>query len=160
LLIKFYNKIEPSLQTSPDRTRYKPELPGGDNSVIFIGLLLGDGRGSPPGPLRRPGRMTFTNLVYNLFNFPSILLHCVVCITLIACSPENKDQPKSSLILWYDQPASIWEEALPLGNGKTGAMVFGGIRQERYQLNDNTLWSGYPEPGNNLNGPEYLPKAW
>lgn len=61
------------------------------------------------------------------------------------------------LQLWYDRPADAWEEALPLGNGKTGAMVFGGIAREQYQLNDNTLWSGYPNPGNNANGPKYLP---
>jgi len=51
----------------------------------------------------------------------------------------------------------MWEEALPLGNGKTGAMVFGGVTKERYQLNDNTLWSGYPNPGNNPDAPKYLP---
>lgn len=67
----------------------------------------------------------------------------------------SKNSP--GLTLWYDEPASAWEEALPLGNGKTGAMVFGEISQERYQLNDNTLWSGYPDPGNNDNGPKYLP---
>ncbi|HEX6179940.1 MAG TPA: glycoside hydrolase N-terminal domain-containing protein, partial [Chitinophagaceae bacterium] len=44
------------------------------------------------------------------------------------------------LKLWYQKPAEVWEEALPLGNGKTGAMVFGGIVKERFQLNDNTLW--------------------
>src|SRR5688572_20547286 len=62
-----------------------------------------------------------------------------------------------ALVLWFDKPAAAWEEALPLGNGTTGAMVFGGIAQERYQLNDNTLWSGYPDPGNNPNGQKYLP---
>ena len=60
------------------------------------------------------------------------------------------------LKLWYDKPATIWEEALPLGNGKTGAMVFGGIATERYQLNDLTLWSGAPKDGNNPAGPEIL----
>ncbi|HKC34900.1 MAG TPA: glycoside hydrolase family 95 protein, partial [Chitinophagaceae bacterium] len=62
-----------------------------------------------------------------------------------------------NLKLWYDKPAAIWEEALPLGNAKTGAMVFGGIVKERFQLNDNTLWSGYPNAGNNPDGPKYLP---
>ena len=62
-----------------------------------------------------------------------------------------------NLKLWYNKPAVIWEEALPLGNAKTGAMVFGGIAKERYQLNDNTLWSGYPNPGNNPGAPEHLP---
>jgi alpha-L-fucosidase 2 len=63
---------------------------------------------------------------------------------------------QSKLKLWYNKPASIWEEALPLGNGKTGAMVFGGVKTERYQLNDNTLWSGHPVEGNNPDGPKIL----
>ncbi len=44
-------------------------------------------------------------------------------------------------MLWYKQPAKKWEEALPLGNGRMGAMVFGGIRRERLQLNEDTLWA-------------------
>lgn len=72
-------------------------------------------------------------------------------------SSGQKTKMNTDLTLWYKQPASAWEEALPLGNGKTGAMVFGGITRERFQLNDNTLWSGYPNPGNNSNGPKYLP---
>ena len=62
-----------------------------------------------------------------------------------------------NLKLWYNKPAVAWEEALPLGNGMTGAMVFGKVGKERYQLNDHTLWSGYPDGGNNPKGPEYLP---
>ena len=65
-------------------------------------------------------------------------------------------QDTGNLKLWYNQPASIWEEALPIGNGKMGAMVFGGIRTERFQLNDLTLWSGEPNEGNKPSGPETL----
>lgn len=68
-------------------------------------------------------------------------------------------QSDAGLKLWYNKPADAWEEALPLGNGKTGAMVFGGVATERLQLNDNTLWSGYPEAGNNPNGPTVLPQV-
>lgn len=46
--------------------------------------------------------------------------------------------------LWYRQPASVWTEALPVGNGRLGAMVFGGAAHERLQLNEDTLWSGGP----------------
>jgi len=70
---------------------------------------------------------------------------------------QNKDD--ANLKLWYNKPAVAWEEALPLGNGKTGAMVFGRVNRERFQLNDNTLWSGYPNSGNNPDGPEILPKV-
>ncbi|MEZ4730061.1 MAG: glycoside hydrolase N-terminal domain-containing protein [Caldilineaceae bacterium] len=48
----------------------------------------------------------------------------------------------SNFKLWYRQPATQWVEALPLGNGRLGAMVFGGVTDERLQLNEDTLWSG------------------
>src|SRR5579872_775762 len=48
------------------------------------------------------------------------------------------------LTLWYRQPANVWTEALPVGNGHLGAMVFGGVEHERLQLNEHTLWSGHP----------------
>jgi alpha-L-fucosidase 2 len=65
----------------------------------------------------------------------------------------------TQLKLWYNKPAKAWEEALPLGNGKTGAMVYGRVNRERIQLNDNTLWSGFPDDGNNSNGPKVLPQV-
>jgi alpha-L-fucosidase 2 len=77
----------------------------------------------------------------------------VIVFVLIAQIGLAQTTPDPNLKLWYNKPASIWEEALPLGNAKTGAMVFGGIAKERFQLNDNTLWSGYPNPGNTVGGP-------
>lgn len=59
--------------------------------------------------------------------------------------------------LWYDAPATVWEEALPLGNGRIGAMVYGNPTQEVYQLNEETLWSGYPQECNNPKAAEVLP---
>jgi alpha-L-fucosidase 2 len=61
--------------------------------------------------------------------------------------------------LWYRQPARVWEEALPLGNGHMGAMVFGGVADERLQLNENTLWDGYPVDPNNPEGLKALPEV-
>jgi alpha-L-fucosidase 2 len=61
------------------------------------------------------------------------------------------------LKLWYTKPAAQWTEALPLGNGRLGAMVFGGIAAERIQLNEDTLWSGHPRDWNNPDAIEYLP---
>jgi len=54
---------------------------------------------------------------------------------------SNDQQP---LTLWYRTPATTWNEALPVGNGRLGAMVFGGIEHEHLQLNEETLWSGGP----------------
>jgi alpha-L-fucosidase 2 len=62
-------------------------------------------------------------------------------------------------ILWYRQSARVWEEALPLGNGKLGAMVFGGVADERIQLNENTLWDGYPLDPNDPEGLKALPEV-
>ena len=47
--------------------------------------------------------------------------------------------------LWYKEPANYWEEALPIGNGRLGAMVWSGLLCERISLNEDTLWSGYPQ---------------
>ncbi|QAA33073.1 glycosyl hydrolase family 95 catalytic domain-containing protein [Clostridium manihotivorum] len=62
--------------------------------------------------------------------------------------------------LWYDKPASLenWNEALPVGNGSLGAMIFGGIEKERFQLNEETVWDGGPRDRNNKDSLEYLPK--
>ena len=54
-----------------------------------------------------------------------------------------------ALKLWYAQPATEWTEALPIGNGRLGAMVYGGIQQEHLQLNEDTLWSGGPHSYDN-----------
>src|SRR6478752_7123254 len=54
---------------------------------------------------------------------------------------SNDQQPPT---LWYRTPATTWNEALPIGNGRLGAMVFGRVGQERLQLNEDTLWAGGP----------------
>src|SRR5215813_10988454 len=51
---------------------------------------------------------------------------------------------QSPLTLWYKQPANLWVEALPVGNGRLGAMVFGGVEHERIQFNESTVWTGEP----------------
>ncbi|MCX6330036.1 MAG: glycoside hydrolase N-terminal domain-containing protein, partial [Bacteroidia bacterium] len=61
----------------------------------------------------------------------------------ISNSIDNKSFD-SSTTLWYRSPASVWEEALPVGNGRLGAMVFGKYGEERIQLNEETYWSGGP----------------
>ena len=53
-------------------------------------------------------------------------------------------QTNNELKLCYDKPAAIWNEALPLGNGRLGAMVFGDPAVERLQLNEETIWAGSP----------------
>ncbi len=59
-------------------------------------------------------------------------------------NPDAAQAPQERLCLWYRQPAKEWTEALPIGNGRLGAMVFGGVEEERLQLNEDTLWAGGP----------------
>lgn len=61
--------------------------------------------------------------------------------------------------LWFKKPANVWEEALPIGNGRLGGMVYGGVEAERIQLNEDTLWSGFPRDTNNYDALRYLSKV-
>lgn len=86
-----------------------------------------------------------------------ISIFIIFLAILASCQPGTSE--KNDLMLWYDQPARAWEEALPLGNGTTGAMVYGGITSEHYSLNDLTLWSGEPKKDHVPEGPEILRKV-
>jgi alpha-L-fucosidase 2 len=62
------------------------------------------------------------------------------------------------MALWYRQPAKKWLDALPIGNGYMGAMVFGGLSQERIALNESSFWSGRPHDYNDTNAFQYFPQ--
>ncbi|WJH33154.1 glycoside hydrolase family 95 protein [Paenibacillus sp. CC-CFT747] len=62
----------------------------------------------------------------------------------------------ANLTMWYRQPAAEWVEALAVGNGRLGGMVFGGTKRERILLNEDTLWSGHPYDPNNREAAAYL----
>jgi alpha-L-fucosidase 2 len=69
---------------------------------------------------------------------------------------DNLFKDKKSSKLWYTSPATLWEEALPLGNGRLGAMVFGQPKQERIALNEDSLWYGGPRNRNNPDARAHL----
>ena len=59
-------------------------------------------------------------------------------------------QTKSGLKLWYNKPSgNTWENALPIGNGHLGAMIYGNVEKETIQLNESTVWSGSPNRNDN-----------
>ncbi len=60
------------------------------------------------------------------------------------CLPLAAAPPEEPLSLWYSRPAGVWVEALPVGNGRLGAMVFGRAARERIQFNEDTVWTGRP----------------
>jgi alpha-L-fucosidase 2 len=65
-----------------------------------------------------------------------------LALALLSTAPAALAQGSSTL--WYRQPANLWVEALPVGNGHLGAMVFGGTAHERIQFNEQTVWTGQP----------------
>jgi alpha-L-fucosidase 2 len=69
----------------------------------------------------------------------------------------NNEMLVGPSVLWYDRPATYWTEALPLGNGRLGAMVFGGVASEHLQFNEESLWSGYPRDHTNPKAKLILP---
>lgn len=83
----------------------------------------------------------------------SLLLCLGFMLISLACSAKESTHSNT---LWYNQPAKVWEEALPVGNGRLGAMVFGNPFHETIQLNEESLWSGAPINSNNPEAREHL----
>ena len=80
-----------------------------------------------------------------------LFLFCCLWATRALAQPQP-------LKLWYAQPAAKWTDALPLGNGRLGAMVYGGVAQEHLQFNEATLWTGRPRNYNRPGAAQYLPQ--
>ena len=83
----------------------------------------------------------------------------IIFVTAFFSCSRQFDQPKEinpSLMLWYDQPAAGWTDALALGNGRIGAMVYGKTENETIQFNEETLWSGQPHDYANPGAHNYL----
>jgi len=85
--------------------------------------------------------------------FMARLVNLVMAMSVIGGLASGQE-----LRLWYDKPAGIWEEALPIGNGRFGGMVFGTPGEERLQFNDDTLWAGGPRDYSRPGAVDHLPK--
>src|SRR5262245_43723669 len=95
----------------------------------------------------------------------AILLICL-CLPLVAgqSTPSATAAPtqaarQHSMVLWYRQPARQWVEALPIGNGRLGGMVFGGTDAEHIQLNEDTVWAGEKRNRDNPEALKNLPEV-
>lgn len=75
---------------------------------------------------------------------PFMVFIFIYCSSPIAKESDQATTQPDELKRWYDQPAQNWNEALPVGNGRLGAMVFGGVSEELIQLNEEKFWSGGP----------------
>ena len=99
------------------------------------------------------------NLIPNMKSIIRLLLEFTIIFfpiaPVIAFSP---DAPKEMRI-WFNKPAESWNEALPVGNGRLGAMVFGGVEMERIQLNEESVWTGKPRWDANPDALKNLPEV-
>lgn len=95
-----------------------------------------------------------------------IRINCVAKFIFIATlmaslssnGQQNKATPKQDLKLWYKQAADEWMKALPIGNGRLGAMIFGGVNKEQLQLNEESVWQGKKVNNNNPDALKNLPE--
>lgn len=89
-----------------------------------------------------------------------IFLYLIFLLPLtLLSSCADKEKQDNDQRLWYSQPAQCWLEALPLGNSRMGAMIYGGTQEEQIQLNEETFWSGGPHNNNSLTSKRYLQQA-
>src|SRR5438046_3708886 len=97
----------------------------------------------------------------------SVLLCGCFCFPLLAGDTAKKTDSSASahsnsahsMVLWYRQPATKWTEALPIGNGRLGGMVFGTTDTEHIQLNEDTVWAGEKRDRNNPEALKNLPEV-
>ena len=90
-----------------------------------------------------------------------LIVRGLFAIAILGCSTAlygAADTNSRDMVLWYRQPAQQWLQAMPLGNGMIGAMVFGGVPQERIALNESSFWSGRPHDYDNTNAFQYFPQ--
>ncbi|WP_016778395.1 glycoside hydrolase family 95 protein [Anaerophaga thermohalophila] len=81
-----------------------------------------------------------------------------VLLSFISLAAMHAEEPLSKLTLWYNEPAEQWEEALPIGNGRLGAMIFGSVAQEKLQLNEESIWTKKDEYADKPDGYKHIKK--
>jgi alpha-L-fucosidase 2 len=89
----------------------------------------------------------------------SLFIFTLILFSQTSCSQKTTKEEaeiSNSEVLWYDEPAEVWTEALPIGNGRLGAMIYGKTNEETIQFNEETLWTGQPHDYAREGAHEYL----
>ena len=87
------------------------------------------------------------------------IIPIVICLLFWNFKTSYGENLPSGMKIWFNQPAANWNEALPVGNGRLGAMVFGGVEKERLELNEKSVWTGEPRWDANPGALKNLPKV-
>ena len=131
------------------------DLPNGDWWGVSMLDFRAVGRTTCLSPVTWRDGWPYSGLI-NLYYFKKYLMMnrntLIFLLLLISNVSSGQD-----LKLWYSQPARNWSEALPIGNSRLGAMVYGGTEREELQLNEETFWAGGPYSNNNSNAKYVLP---
>jgi alpha-L-fucosidase 2 len=85
-------------------------------------------------------------------------LYYIILSVLMLCAIMPSQAQQKQLKLWYNKPAEKWTDALPIGNGSLGAMIYGGVNNDHIQFNEQTLWTGSPRKYQRDGASSYLPK--
>ena len=88
-----------------------------------------------------------------------LITGCLLLASTLSVTAQTNTPVQPQHKLWYDRPAQVWTEALPLGNGRLGAMVFGNPGVEQLQLNEETIWAGRPNNNANPDALEAIPQV-
>ncbi|MGQ9731524.1 MAG: glycoside hydrolase family 95 protein [Candidatus Zipacnadales bacterium] len=160
--------VQPQYEIFPDW--FQAGAVNGLTIRVYDGGSLG---GLIPGPLRIEGErgslpLTESGLIRlgdsSIWTQPTAISADVAqqaTFTEVTVTPNfigRARRPLTDLMLWYRRPAREWVEALPIGNGRLGAMVFGGVPEERIQFNEDTLWTGRPHEYHHEGAVAYLPE--
>lgn len=110
-----------------------------------------------------PGLSTQTNQNMNSFSNRArqaarLIIAAIFMVSFSAAGQQYQTRSKQELKLWYKQAADQWMKALPIGNGRLGAMIFGGVHQEQLQLNEESVWAGKKVNNNNPDALKNLPQ--
>jgi alpha-L-fucosidase 2 len=150
-LLNHNGSIDPSFSTrlrkaTRQRTECQTDIPAGSagDAVIGSGQLVGEKQRSLPLDRQTVYSLVMKPLPFSWYLVSLFASSAIQCLSQETSITPRQEAPSGSLTLWYRQPAHQWVEALPIGNGRLGAMVFGGVSQERLQLNEDTLWAGGP----------------
>jgi len=90
----------------------------------------------------------------------AIALLFLLSLLTVRAGADQAVESVGNVTLWYSQPAAVFQEALPVGNGRLGAMVLGKTAQERIVLNEETIWTGAPVEPHSVHGPGALPSVF
>src|SRR5437667_2178377 len=91
------------------------------------------------------------------FTRSSMGMTCAFLLVVLVYFNAFCAKSATDLLVWFDSPAQAFTQSLPLGNGRLGAMVFGGVEQERIILNEGTLWSGSAQDADRPDAASFLP---